>query len=146
MFELTKVETAFEFAISNRGDLPPTLPERRAPLLPRYVVRMLELSVVSPDERVRRSCAFTVLSYMTFGRYGINHAMRVEDVNAVHERAEAVRMLRGLGRQPPREEAPACVPAPSVPVARTSCTGDSQQEEQAILPPWGMQPAVAVAC
>ena len=80
-------ETAFEFAISNRGDLPPTLPERRAPLLPRYVVRMLELSVVSPDERVRRSCAFTVLSYMTFGRYGINHAMRVEDVNVEEDGA-----------------------------------------------------------
>ena len=72
--------------------------------------------------------------------------LRVEDVNAVHERAEAVRMLRGLGRQPPQEEALPRVPAPSVPVARPSCTGDSQQEEQAILPPWGMQPAVAVAC
>jgi hypothetical protein len=70
--------------------------------------------------------------------------LRVEDVNAVHERAEAVRMLRGLGRQPPQEEAPS-VPAPSVPLARTSCTGDSQQE-QAMPPPWGMQPVVAVAC
>ena len=68
--------------------------------------------------------------------------LRIEDVNAVHERAEAVRMLRGLGRQPVEESA---VPQPTA-APRTSCSADSEQQDG--TPLWGMQPGpvMAVAC
>ena len=75
----TKV--AFMLAIRRVGELVvrPS-PERRAPVHPRFIVKMIDLATNHADEIIRRACVFTALSYACMGRRGVNVSVPLADL------------------------------------------------------------------